>query len=152
MAKEPVVKIPVGSFRQDARRRIVKIVKGESMTKVSFQNEVDINQIVERAQKNGTLPARIQENPVYGEFTRSVEWANAHDIVVKAQEQFMGLDARTRAKFNNNPAEFLAFAENPNNLDQMIELGLAKRKQEAPKAEAPKAEPKVEPKAEPKKD
>jgi hypothetical protein len=52
---------------------------------------------------------------------------------------FMSLPAKIRSRFQNDPGAFLDFVQNPENRDEMIELGLAKAQPRAP----------VEPEAEP---
>jgi phage internal scaffolding protein len=43
-----------------------------------------------------------------------------------AEESFYRLPSKVRMKFDNDPLDFIDFASNPDNLDEMRELGLAK--------------------------
>lgn len=46
------------------------------------------------------------------------------DIVIRAQEAFDALPSSWRTKFNNDPANFVDFCQDPNNRDEMIKLGM----------------------------
>lgn len=97
------------------------------------KDECDINVILKRFEKTGVLPEMIKSQPHYGDFSSVPDFQAAQNIVAHANEQFAALDAHIRKRFGNDPAEFLAFASDPSNQDEMIRLGLATRKpQEAP--------------------
>jgi hypothetical protein len=65
----------------------------------------------------------------------------ALDLMTVAQSQFMLLPAKVRREFENDPVQFVEFASDPANLDQMRLWGLA-----PPAAqEAPKVPPEVIP-------
>lgn len=97
-------------------------------TKQSFTEESDINNIVKRYERTGALPDLIAENPRYGDFSDLPTYQDSLHIVSFAQEQFAALDAPIRSRFANDPAQFLDFASNPANLDEMVKLGLATKK------------------------
>lgn len=103
-----------------------------SMTKQSFREECDINNILERYQVTGLLPHLIEQEPSYGDFSDAPTYQESFEIVRKAQEQFTALDAHLRARFDHDPANFLAFCSDPANRDEMFKLGLMKK--EAAKA------------------
>jgi len=114
-----------------------KLICREGRTKQSFKSECDINNIVKKYTKNGTLPSMIKENPVYGDFSKPIDYMTAHDIIEKADKQFNALSSEIRKRFNNRPEEFLEFVENPENTDELIKMGLANPK----KVEVPAAGP-----------
>lgn len=94
-------------------------------TKQSFREETDINAIVERANRTGQLPQMIASDPMYGDFSSVPDYQTALNLVVKAEEQFMGLSAHVRDRFYNDPARFLEFMGDPNNAAEIVKLGLA---------------------------
>lgn len=99
----------------------------------SFKEECDINRIMKRFETTGVLPEMIKTNPRYGDFSNVPDFQQSMDIVNKAVEQFESLSSRVRRRFNNDPQEFLAFATDPSNMEEMVQLGLAtRRKPEAP--------------------
>ena len=101
------------------------IFEKESRTKQSFKEECDINTIMARYRKNGILPEMIKNQPSYGDFSQSSDYLEAMQIVAFANEQFAALDAKTRNRFNNDPAEFLKFTEDPESKAEMVKMGLA---------------------------
>ena len=113
---------PYSSF---VRRDDISFVGCRSRTHQSFRNECDINQIMSRYEKTGALPEMIKANPQYGDFSELPSYQDSLHIVMKAEEQFAALSAKVRSRFDNDPSKFLDFANDPSNLDEMVELGLA---------------------------
>lgn len=109
------------------RVRVTMEQKGKSRTKQSHKDETNINKIVAKYKKTGILPALIKQNPAYGDFTAVPDYQESLNRVIFAQEQFNGLSAAVRKRFNNDPGEFLEFASNPENKETLYDLGLAER-------------------------
>lgn len=91
------------------------------------KNECDINNIMKRFLKNGAsaLTDLIRQDPTYGDFSSLPEFVDAMNLINHAHDQFSHLSARVRARFDNDPAKFLEFANDPSNGKEMVELGLA---------------------------
>jgi len=90
----------------------------------------------------------VQKNePRYGDVT-SIDYQAAQLQVAAAKSMFQELPAKLRARFENEPARFLAFVEDKRNRDEARELGLLKP--EAP--ESPEARPGAAPAPGPAKD
>jgi len=90
----------------------------------SFADEVNINTIVRRFGVTGTVPNSLRP-PTFGDFTGVGDFQSALASIQAADDSFMSLDAKVRARFDNSPAAFLDFCFNPANLDEMRTLGLA---------------------------
>lgn len=97
----------------------------KSRTKQCFRDECDINNIMSKYVKTGQLPSLIKENPQYGDFSEPLDYQKALDLVSFADEQFSALPSGLRKKFSNDPLEFLNFVHNPDNIQEMYDLGLA---------------------------
>jgi phage internal scaffolding protein len=97
----------------------------ETRTHQSFKDECDINAIVKKAISTGRLPELIKENPRYGDFSSPLSYHEAMNVVALANEQFAALPASTRSRFLNDPENFLAFTADPENLPEMVKMGLA---------------------------
>jgi len=95
-----------------------------SLTQQQFKEDSDINTIVNRFMKSGVLPTPANM-PQYVDFEGVFDFQSAMNAVRSADENFMRMDAKIRARFNNSPQEFLEFFGNPDNLDEAIRLGLA---------------------------
>lgn len=98
---------------------------GQSKTHQSFKDQCDINRIMAKAAKTGLIPS-TQREPVYGDFASMPDFQEAQNIVLRSQQQFAALDAKVRAKFNNDPAKFLEWASDGSNAEEMATLGLLK--------------------------
>lgn len=101
-----------------------------SMTRQEFLADADINNILKRYQETGFLvdpsrPSSLQ--PMFGDFSNVQDYQSALDALIVAQDNFMKLPARVRDRFNNDPGEFLKFVENPENADELVKMGLAKK-------------------------
>lgn len=111
--------------RYGDKRKISIKFEEETLTKQSFKDETDINNIVKQFNKTGLLPDMIKQNPKYGDFSDSSTYQESLNLVLFAQEQFNGLSSHIRERFNNDPAKFLEFASSEKNVEEMVKLGLA---------------------------
>lgn len=116
-----------------------------SRTKQSERENSDINNIVARAKSNGgifTTGAPTTRQAIYGDFRNADDFTEAQRKIAKFKEVFDSLSSDLRNRFNNNPAELLAFVKNKKNAEEAIELGLLPKPKvvEQPDDVAPKAE------------
>jgi len=95
-----------------------------SLTQQQFAEESDINNIVDRFMKTGHLPSAASM-PQYADYEGVFDFQSAMNVVREADENFMRMDAKVRARFHNSPQEFLEFFANPDNVDEAVRLGLA---------------------------
>lgn len=113
----------------------------DDMTSQADAAEADINVIMSRYSKTGQLPQVIQPGQ-YGDFSQVTDYRDAVDLVRRSEELFHQVPAETRKKFDNDPAKFLEFAQNSDNIDKMVEYGLAEKRQAPPeKGDAKATEP-----------
>lgn len=115
---------------------------GHSLTKQSFKNECDINLILAKFQKTGAITHLQNNQPQYG-FASAEDFHESLSIVATAQTMFAELPSSIRTKMHNDPAEFLAFVQDPANAAELVEMGLAN----APPIEDPKSPPEAPPAA-----
>lgn len=95
-----------------------------SLTQQQFKEEADINTIVDRFMKSGVMPTPTNM-PQYMDYEGVFDFQSAMNAVRAADDNFMRMDAKIRARFNNSPQEFLEFFANPENTEEAIRLGLA---------------------------
>lgn len=98
--------------------------KDPSLAKQSFAEECDINTIVKRF---GIGEYAIPEGttaPVYADFTGVVDFHTACNAIAKANEAFDALPATVRARFQNDPGQFVDFCSQDGNRDELVKLGL----------------------------
>lgn len=96
----------------------------ESRTKQSHQDETDINLIMAKYVKTGIMEHSVKWSGQYA-FATAEDFQSSMNIVQKANEMFDELPSKARTKFQHNPAEFLAFVQDPANEDQLFDLGLS---------------------------
>ena len=105
------------------RKRVSIKFKKRGRTKQEFKKQCDINEIVKRYQRTGALDHFAKHGGRYMDVTPT-SFHEAMNIVVEAEQMFADLPSSLRARFENDPAEFLEFVQNPENQDEMRDLGL----------------------------
>lgn len=95
-----------------------------SLTRQADAEEADINVIMRRFGVTGRLP-EVQMPPSYQQFAEVFDFQTAANVIRAAQESFNALDAETRLRFANDPARFVDFCQDPENLPDLRKMGLA---------------------------
>lgn len=111
---------------------------GSGRTKQSFKDECDINQILARFKRTRTFDFVNTMQPRYGDCT-GLEFRQAMETVAGAKSMFHAMPAHLRARFNNDPAEFLDFVNDERNRDEARELGLLRPEEVSAPAQEPAA-------------
>lgn len=110
----------------DDRFRLPFNTVGDTMTEQSHKEACDVNNIVKRAQLGATVLQRT--DGFYADVSVfSGSYHDAMNQLLEAKESFMELPSDIRKRFDNDPGKFLEFATNPDNLDEMREMGLANK-------------------------
>lgn len=91
----------------------------------SAKDDSDINIIVRRFGITGQMPG-ISRMPSYGDFRGVADFKSAMNVIRDTEEMFMALPSGLRKKFGNDPQNYLEFVTNPDNIEEMRKLGLAK--------------------------
>lgn len=101
----------------------------ETRTQQNFAEECDINTIVRRFGLTGQLPENVRQ-PQYGDFVGIFDYHGALTAITQANESFARMPADVRARFNNNPEQFVAYCIDPANLAEVRKLGLTTQTEE----------------------
>lgn len=117
------------------------------MTKQEFVRECDINNILKQYSTSGMLKhvSAQAASGMYTDLPDAMDFQDSLHVVDQARQAFQSLPSRVRARFDNDPVEFLAFCSDPRNGDEMLALGL----REAPPPKAPDLPPEQAKKDEP---
>lgn len=101
----------------------------ESLTQQQFAEDADLNKVLARwgITDGSALPPAAIDPSYYGDFSSTIDYRQALDRIRDAKEKFEQLPAKLRKRFNNNPADLWEFVDNPDNVDEAIELGLLHR-------------------------
>lgn len=117
----------------------------ESMTKQEFKDECDINRIVARFEKTGLVNHLAQGVPQFADVSQMGDYRSALHTVMEAEEWFMGLPAKVRAQFRNDPAELLDAMHDQSRHAELIELGILEAAEGPPSPPAPPVPPAAPP-------
>lgn len=102
-----------------------------SRTKQQFKEECDINTIVRRFNLTGELPSDVRA-PQYADFEEAIDFHTAMNAIAMAHESFEQMPSDVRSRFNNDTGLFVDFCNDPKNVDEMIKMGLAVKREQVP--------------------
>lgn len=94
-----------------------------SRTKQQFKDECDINKILKRYKKTGTVPTN-GKSPIYGDFSDGLDYTQLMNKVAKVGEVFDQLPFEFRKEMGFNPENMVKFVLDDENYDRAVELGL----------------------------
>ncbi|AXH76470.1 MAG: internal scaffolding protein [Microviridae sp.] len=124
----PVPSVAYYDFYKTNGSHTVFYTEGPSLTRQEFAEECDINNLMKRYEGHviggpGNLPP---QQPLYFDFTSGPQTLMEFmDMQQRAEQAFMMLPAVVRKEFDNDALQFVEFASDPANLDQMRTWGLA---------------------------
>lgn len=124
--------------------RVQKDCGPVSKTHQSMAHDADIKTIVNRFRRGAILPEAHHEQLQYGDFSEALDLHQSMIAVQEAQDDFMELPSKVREACGNSPVKFLEMCSNPDNLEQLRELGLAEQ-QELPGVPTPIVPPTTPP-------
>lgn len=113
------------------RERVQKKFLKPSLTRQEFKEECDLAAILRKFAKDpeglqallsvqDTVPLRYEDVTEIPDYRTALNTVNAVNV------KFMTLPATVRRRFDNDPAVFLDFCQNPDNLPELRKMGLAK--------------------------
>jgi len=119
-------------IREDGTKRVISRFNGPSLTRQEFKDECDLQKILARfsASPEGLEALQKARGFVESRFedvSGFVDFRTALEQVKRADEAFMQLPAAVRTRFDNDPALFLDFVDDPKNVDELVQMGLATR-------------------------
>jgi len=141
---------PDGTIKE-TRKVTLECDPEKILTEQSHKDEVNINKIVKRHGIDMLQKVAALQEPQFDDLPNN-DFEEAMIAVTKAQQTFDQLPSVTRKFFDNNPALFMDYIHNPENQDNLVDMGLATHKpidepvqvivtnSEAPPAQKPVAE------------
>ncbi|AXL14786.1 internal scaffolding protein [Microviridae sp.] len=144
MTKRKATGVPKNTFRSayNLGNEDYSETFNDGITEQHHTDQCDINKILAQFMETGIMP-QTKANPQYGDVSQ-VDFQEMQNTLATAKTMFEELPEQVKATFNNEMHSFLNFAENPDNLPQMEEWGLAvknERLAQALQAEAGKETP-----------
>lgn len=97
-----------------------------SMTKQSFKEECDINNIMAKYRATGLIDVgtKLKEGH-YADLADMPDYHTSMNVVIAAQAAFEALPSTLRERFGNDPGKFMDFVSDPANECELVSLGLA---------------------------
>ena len=92
-------------------------------TRQSEKDSCDINLIVAKARETGFVGHVNRATGHFGVHT-GIDFREAMQAIGEAYDAFGELPAEVRRRFDNDPATLIDFIDNPDNLEEAVELGL----------------------------
>lgn len=108
----------------DPYERVQTHPVGESRCQQNLADETDINYILRKQVETGLVKHVNTHQGQYGNFASSTDYHDCMNKVAAADQAFSTLPADLRAQFENDPAQFLEFVGDPENIDEMRDMGL----------------------------
>lgn len=97
-----------------------------TLTQQHFAEDANINTIVQRALKTGTIgDVTNARQPIFGDFTEG-DYMEMRNNIADITQQFEALPARLRSRFMNDPLQLMRFVNDPRNLSDSVKLGFVK--------------------------
>ncbi len=99
----------------------------DGRTKQSFRDECDINKIMQRAARSGTISHLEKYEGVYADFS-DFDFHEHTRKLTQGREVFDALPAEVRREFSQSPADFFEYVNDPKNINDLAKKlpGLAK--------------------------
>lgn len=104
--------------------RLQTPVGEHSLAKQSAKDECDINKILKTYERTGVITHGNAQEGRYEDLPSPVEYQEAMNQVIAAQEAFAALPAHIRARYGNDPATLLRAFEDPAEWPELQRLGL----------------------------
>lgn len=104
--------------------------KPVARTKQEFKAECDLNNIIKMFQPH-EIVSMIQANALAGRYEDlpdDIDYQQAIHLVREAEAAFEALPSKVRDRFGQDATRFLAFTSDPNNIEEMREMGLLKER------------------------
>jgi len=111
------------------RKRLVRKVQSvpdpeqPSMTEQHHKKDCDIRHIMRKSQQTGMVTHLAQYEGRYMDLANRPDFERSQQIIADGKTAFETVPADIRDRFHNNPAEWIEFMQNPDNREEMIELG-----------------------------
>jgi len=102
------------------RHPIPPKVYDDGRTKQAFKDDADINKLLQRAQKTGTMSHLQKYETVYADFS-GVDWEETQNTLARGRQVFSELPSEVRNEFQNSPGKFFEFVNDPANNDKLAE-------------------------------
>ncbi len=93
----------------------------DGRTKQSFKDDTDVNLIIQKHTRMGTISHLEQWGGNYGDYS-DFNFQDAQNQIANANSMFEQLPAGLRNQFANSPEQFFKYVNDPQNKDNLAQL------------------------------
>jgi len=93
----------------------------DEVTKQSFKDETNVNKILARHMRMGTISHLQQWGGQYGDLA-GFNFQEAQNQIAKANSMFEKLPSSVRNEFSNSPERFFDYVNDPEHKDKLAQL------------------------------
>nr|WAE43540.1 MAG: internal scaffolding protein [Microviridae sp.] len=101
-------------------------IPGEAMCQQHFADALDINNIMAKYEKFGSLPGEMEKIAEFADVSDIPTLQKSQDILIRAQEAWDRIPAELRVRFNNSPLTMMTWLADSKNTEEAQKLGLRK--------------------------
>lgn len=112
---------------EEIGRKCATVNEGPVLTQQQFAQDADINVLVRRFGVEKLAEMRPMDPSTFGDFTEAPDLRTALEVMRKAEDDFMALPPRVRARFQNSAAELWEFLQDEENRAEAEFLGLVEK-------------------------
>lgn len=94
----------------------------DGRTKQGFKDSCDINKILRKWQKTGTITHLAKYQGQYGDFSDIDDLLTAQERLARGQAIFDELPGEVKREFNQNVGDFYKFVNDPANADKLADV------------------------------
>jgi len=96
----------------------------KSLTEQSHAPSCDIHTIMRKYRRDAVLDHVSQYKGTYADFAQVPDFREAHTIIAEANSMFETVPSHIRADFENDPIQYIAFMQDPDNVKAIEAYGL----------------------------
>lgn len=112
------------TFRRTSGREKPTVTCGPTLTEQHHKKDCDIHHIMKRFEETGIVNHVAKVQGRYENFLDAPNYQEAQNLIAEANSMFETVPARIRAKFANDPGQYVSFMTDPANIAEIQELGL----------------------------
>lgn len=108
---------------EKVKRKVTTKIVGKALTEQCHAEHVKIQNIIASYRETGIVTHLAKWQGKYMDLPGTFDFKQAQDLIAEAGEMFLSVPSHIREQFENNPAKFVEFMQNPENIEKMEELG-----------------------------
>lgn len=113
-----IIQLPTGHIK------VLTVNNEPELTQQHFKDECDINNIIKKYTRTGSITHLNAKKGVYMDLTTLPDYQQSLNTVLKANEAFESLPSKIRKKFHNDPQQLIDFLSDDKNYEEAMSLGL----------------------------